>query len=59
MALAIGQESRRLVDTLAVAAAVLASIAMIRLVTGSLPVTLAYAGGLVVLDAAAGTVNGG
>jgi hypothetical protein len=38
-----------LVDTLAVAAAVLASIAMIQLVTGSLPVTLAYAGGLVVL----------
>ncbi|MEO6388796.1 MAG: response regulator [Croceibacterium sp.] len=41
--------SRGLTDTLAVAAAVLASIAMIRLVTHSLPVTLAYAGGLVVL----------
>src|SRR5687767_12567948 len=49
MTLAAGRESGRLVDTLAVAAAVLASIAMIRLVTGSLPVTLAYAGGLVVL----------
>ena len=42
-------ESRRLVDTLGVAAAVLASIAMIRLVTGSTVVTLAYGGGLVVL----------
>ena len=41
--------SRGLVDTLAVAAAVLASIAMIRLATGSSAVTLAYAGGLVVL----------
>ena len=40
---------RELVDTLAVAAAVLASIAMIRLATGSTAVTLAYAGGLVVL----------
>ena len=42
-------ESRRLVDTLGVAAAVLTSIAMIRLVTGSTVVTLAYGGGLVVL----------
>src|SRR5687768_1129451 len=49
MSLAAQQESRRLVDTLGVAAAVLASIGMIRLATGSLPVTLAYAGGLVVL----------
>jgi len=50
VSMAFGQEpSRRLVDTLAVAAAVLASIALIELVTGSLPVTLAYAGGLVVL----------
>ncbi|HYD24172.1 MAG TPA: response regulator [Croceibacterium sp.] len=43
------QASRRLVDTLAVAAAVLASVAMIQLVTGNTVVTLAYAGGLVVL----------
>jgi len=43
------QGSRSLIDTLAVAAAVLASIAMIQLVTRSAPVTLAYAGGLVVL----------
>jgi two-component system cell cycle sensor histidine kinase/response regulator CckA len=52
MNLQLGQQSR-LVDTLAVAAAVLASIAMIRLVTDSLPVTIAYAGGLVVLSLAA------
>ena len=43
------QGSRGMADTLAVAAAVLASIAMIRLATGSTAVTLAYAGGLVVL----------
>jgi two-component system cell cycle sensor histidine kinase/response regulator CckA len=43
------QSSRGLVDTLAVAAAVLASIGMIRVATGSSAVTLAYAGGLVVL----------
>ena len=49
MSLAVRPESRRLVDTLAVAAAVLASVAMIRLVTGSTAVTLAYAGGLAVL----------
>jgi two-component system cell cycle sensor histidine kinase/response regulator CckA len=49
MSLTVGQDSRRLVDTLAVAAAVLASVAMIQLVTGSMPVTLAYAGGLIVL----------
>ena len=49
MSLTARQESRGLVDTLAVAAAVLVSIAMIRLVTSSTPVTLAYAGGLVVL----------
>jgi two-component system cell cycle sensor histidine kinase/response regulator CckA len=47
--LAAPRGSRGLIDTLAVAAAVLASIAMIQLVTGSAPVTLAYAGGLVVL----------
>jgi two-component system cell cycle sensor histidine kinase/response regulator CckA len=41
--------SRRMSDTLAVAAAVLVSIALIQLVTGSGMVTLAYAGGLVVL----------
>ncbi len=41
--------SRGMTDSLAVAAAVLASIAMIRLATGSTSVTLAYAGGLVVL----------
>jgi two-component system, cell cycle sensor histidine kinase and response regulator CckA len=49
MSLIAEHQSRRLVDTLGVAAAVLASIAMIRLATGSTPVTLAYAGGLVVL----------
>jgi len=47
--LAAPRGPRGLIDTLAVAAAVLASIAMIQLVTGSTPVTLAYAGGLVVL----------
>ena len=41
--------SRGLIDSLAVAAAVLASITLIQLVTGSAQVTLAYAGGLVVL----------
>jgi two-component system cell cycle sensor histidine kinase/response regulator CckA len=49
MALAISQGSRKLADALAVAAAVLASVTMIRLVTDSLAVTLAYTGGLVVL----------
>ncbi|QZH76710.1 MAG: response regulator [Erythrobacter sp.] len=43
------QESRRLVDGLAVAAAVLASVALVQYATGSLTATLAYAGGLVVL----------
>jgi len=43
------RQSRGLVETLVVAAAVLASIALIRLVTGNLAVTAAYAGGLVVL----------
>ena len=43
------QESRRLIDGIAVAAAVLASIALIQLATGSSTATLAYAGGLVVL----------
>ena len=49
MKLLADQGSRKLVDALAVAAAVLASIAMIQLVTRSTPGTLAYAGGLVVL----------
>ena len=49
MKLLADQGSRKLADALAVAAAVLASIAMIQLVTRSTPVTLAYAGGLVVL----------
>ena len=49
MNLALREGSRPLIDTLVVAAAVLASIAMIRLVTGNMAVTLAYAGGLVVL----------
>jgi two-component system cell cycle sensor histidine kinase/response regulator CckA len=39
----------RLVDSLAVAAAALASIALVQLATGSLVVTLAFAGGLAVL----------
>jgi two-component system cell cycle sensor histidine kinase/response regulator CckA len=43
------QGSRRMAETLTVAAAVLASVAVIQLATRSLPVTLAYAGGLVVL----------
>ena len=47
------RESGRLTDTLMVAAAVLISIAAIRLVTGSTAVTLAYAGGLGVLGLAA------
>lgn len=42
------QESRRLVDVIAVAAAVLASIALIQFATSSTTVTLAYAGGLTV-----------
>ena len=41
--------SGRLGDVLAVAAAALASIALVQFVTGSLLVTLAFAGGLVVL----------
>ena len=41
--------SRRLTDSIAVAAAVLASVAMIELVTRSGAVTLAYAGGVAVL----------
>ena len=39
----------RLIDSLGVAAAALASIALVQFVTGSLTVTLAFAGGLVVL----------
>ena len=49
MNLANLQESRRLVDGLIVAAAVLASVGMIYYVTDSATVTLAFAGGLVVL----------
>ncbi|KLE36127.1 hybrid sensor histidine kinase/response regulator [Aurantiacibacter luteus] len=47
------QGSRGLVDGLAVAAAVLASVVMIQLATGSSTVTLAFTGGLVVLGLAA------
>jgi two-component system cell cycle sensor histidine kinase/response regulator CckA len=49
MDMARGQGSRRLIDGIAVAAAVLASIALIQFATGSSTVTLAFAGGLVVL----------
>lgn len=49
MSLGFGQESRKLSDTVAVAAAVLASVVLIHLATGSMLVTLAYAGGLTVL----------
>ena len=49
MSLGQVQESRRLVDVIAVAAAVLASIALIQYATANTTVTLAYAGGLVVL----------
>ncbi|GGD54330.1 response regulator [Erythrobacter arachoides] len=53
MKLANLQESRGLVDGLGVAAAVLASVMMIQFITGSAVVTLAFAGGLVVLGLAA------
>ena len=43
------EESRGLVDSLAITAAVLVSIALIHLITGNPVVTLAYAGGLTVL----------
>ncbi|WP_120078236.1 response regulator [Aurantiacibacter odishensis] len=43
------KESGRLIDVIAVAAAVLASIALIQLATSNAAATLAYAGGLVVL----------
>ncbi|MEO5707573.1 MAG: response regulator [Alteraurantiacibacter sp.] len=43
------QQSRHLVDTLAVVAAVLASVALIQYATGSSTVTMAFAGGLTVL----------
>lgn len=43
------QESRRLLDGIAVAAAVLASIALIQYATDNVAATLAFAGGLVVL----------
>ncbi|MDE1468423.1 response regulator [Aurantiacibacter sp. D1-12] len=49
MNLAEMQKSRRLVDGLAVAAAVLASVTLVQFATESLTATLAYAGGLVVL----------
>jgi two-component system cell cycle sensor histidine kinase/response regulator CckA len=47
--LAGDRESRRLIDTLFVAAAVVASVAMIWLITRSPPVALSYAGGVVVI----------
>lgn len=47
------RESRRLIDGIAVAAAVLASIALVQFATGDSAATLAYAGGLVVLGLAA------
>jgi len=47
--LAGDRQSRRLIDTLFVAAAVVASVAMIWLITRSPPVALSYAGGVVVL----------
>lgn len=43
------QQSRHVVDTLAVVAAVLASMALVQYATGNATVTLAYAGGLTVL----------
>ena len=43
------QQSRRLVDTLAVAAAVLASVGLVHYAAGNATVTLAFAGGLTVL----------
>ena len=49
MNLAKMQQSRRVVDGLAVAAAVLASVALVQFATASATATLAYAGGLVVL----------
>ena len=49
MSIGQAQESRRLVDLIAVAAAVLASIALIQFAADNTTVTLAYAGGLVVL----------
>jgi two-component system cell cycle sensor histidine kinase/response regulator CckA len=49
MSLLADRGSSRLVDTLAVAAAALASIALVQFATGSPVVTLAFAGGLVVL----------
>ncbi|KLI63610.1 hybrid sensor histidine kinase/response regulator [Aurantiacibacter marinus] len=49
MNLAHLQQSRRLVDGLAVAAAVLASVALVQYATQSAGASLAYAGGLVVL----------
>jgi two-component system cell cycle sensor histidine kinase/response regulator CckA len=49
MSLLAERSPGRLGDTLAVAAAALASIALVQFVTGSLTVTLAFAGGLVVL----------
>ncbi|MBH5322281.1 PAS domain-containing sensor histidine kinase [Aurantiacibacter sediminis] len=49
MNLANVHESRRVVDGLAVAAAVLASVTLVQFATDSLTATLAYAGGLVVL----------
>lgn len=49
MSIEVQNPSRRLLDTVAVAAAVLASIGLIQFITGSAQVTMAFACGLVVL----------
>jgi two-component system, cell cycle sensor histidine kinase and response regulator CckA len=49
MSLLTERSPGRMVDSLAVAAAALASIALVQLAAGSMTVTLAFAGGLVVL----------
>ena len=49
MSLLLERSPGRMVDALAVAAAALASIALVQLVAGALTVTLAFAGGLAVL----------
>lgn len=51
--LTTSSEPRRLLDIIALAAAVLASVGMIQFATGNATVTLAFAGGLVVLGLAA------
>lgn len=50
MSLLAQRSPGRMVDSLAVAAAALASIALVQFATGSLPVTVSFAGGLVVLS---------